>query len=199
MTEIITITLISVALAADAFAVTISNSMCYRNITKWQRLSMPLFFGLFQGLMPLLGYYLGTLFADAVQQLDHWIALVLLSFLGIKMIVEAVREKRKERIAAQNGEDCACDKSLGIKTVLVQAVATSIDALAVGVTLAVTVSLSIWVCSGIIAGITFVISALGLVIGKAAGKLLKDYSQIAGGLILIAIGIKIFIEHMLGA
>ena len=183
-----TVLFLALGLSMDAFAVTISNVMCYSNLTMKNKIAMPLTFGLFQGGMPLIGFLLGALFATAVESVAHWIALIILGFLGIKAIVENLKEQKE-----------ACSTRLfDVKTLLTQAVATSIDALAVGITLAVAVPLKIWVSASIIAVVTALTCFVGLFIGKIAGKFLKDYAGIFGGAVLIAIGIKIFVEHFLG-
>jgi len=191
----ITLLLIALSLSADAFAVTISNSLCYPNLTRGKKIAMPIVFGIMQGAMPLAGYYLGSLFAQHIQKIDHWIALVLLAVLGVKMVVETAKEN------AQKG-DCDCDevqdKRLTFATILMQGVATSIDAMAVGITLALTVPLKIYYSVLVIAAVTFVMCLLGLFLGKY-GKFMKKYAGYVGGAVLILTGVKIFVEHMIGA
>ena len=141
-------------------------------------------FGVFQAMMPLLGYLFGNLFAELVQALDHWIALVLLGYLGGKMLYDGFKKGEEEEV-----------KELSFKTLLVQGVATSIDAFAVGISFATLhVNIALAVCS--IGVITFLLSTIGVFIGKKFGDLLNNKATILGGLILVGMGLKIFIEHM---
>lgn len=188
---LITVIAISLGLAMDAFAVSISNAMCYKNMNqKWTLLTAGAF-GLFQGVMPVIGWLAGITFSKYIESIDHYIALVLLEFIGIKMIVEAVRELRHPEV-------CDATRSLNLKMLGVQAVATSIDALAVGISFAaIHGGLNIFTSAGIICGITFACSLIGILIGKKFGGLLGQKAEIFGGLILILIGVKIFLEHIL--
>lgn len=173
-------------LAMDAFAVSVTNGMCYRMNTAKNALSSGLAFGLFQGLMPLIGYFAGHTFSGAIERFDHWIALLLLSLIGGKMIYEAIRDGKKP-------ENCPT-RAFSVKTLTLQAVATSIDALAVGVSLGV-MQVDIFLSVGIIAAITFLCSFTGVLIGKRFGGWLQDKAEILGGVILILIGANIFLEH----
>ena len=188
--------LIALSLSADAFAVTVSNTLCYPNLSRGKKITMPIVFGVMQGAMPLLGFLLWQIFAEYIQELDHWIALVLLTVLGVKMIVETAKEN-----ADKSTDDCCKDgvsvKNLTFGTILVQGVATSIDAMAVGITLS-TIDVKIYVSAIVIAVVTFAICCVGLILGKV-GKFLKKYAGFVGGAVLILTGIKIFIEHMIGA
>lgn len=183
--------LLGLGLAMDAFAVSVTNGMCYDHVKKTAFLSA-VFFGFFQGFMPLLGFFAGLTFRDAIAFLDHWIALVLLSFIGGQMIWNALKEKQDEHPTLNS------EKDLTAKAVFLQAIATSIDALTVGVSFAV-MDIHIWQAVSIIAAITFCCSLMGAFLGKSFGLFLKDKAEIFGGVILIAIGVKIFCEHMLGA
>ena len=187
---------IALGLSADAFAVTISNTLCYPNLSRGKRLAMPTVFGIMQGAMPLLGYLLGVVFAQYIEKIDHWVALGLLGILGVKMIVETIKENAEK-------DDCCCkdgqkQKNLTFGTILLQGVATSIDAMAVGITLALTVPLKIYWSVLVIAVVTFLMCLLGLFLGKY-GKFLKKYAGFVGGAVLLLTGIKIFVEHMIGA
>ncbi len=186
--DIITLLLLGVGLSMDAFAVSISNGMCYTNFDKKHALITSLSFGVFQALMPIIGFFAGNLFSTAIQAADHWIALILLSFIGGKMLVDAIGEIR-------HPEECVCSRPIDFKTILLQAIATSIDALAVGVSLAL-IQVNIVSASSAIGLITFICCMIGTFIGKKFGSLLKEKAEIFGGLILIGIGIKIFVEHM---
>ncbi len=178
---------IALGLSMDAFAVSVTNGMCAKNIKLGWTFAIALTFGLFQGVMPSIGYFLGQTFTAYVTRFDHVIALVLLGIIGGKMLFEAIKEK-----------DCdACD-SVGIKltlnALLVQGLATSIDALAVGVSFSA-MRANIITSAAFIALVTFVCCFAGVFIGKRFGAVLNRKAEIAGGIILIAIGLKIFIEH----
>lgn len=183
--SIIEIIVLSVGLAMDATAVSMTNGMNDTKMKIKKILLIGLTFGLFQALMPLLGYLFGMLFVDFIEKIDHWIALILLGFLGIQMLREGVSKKE--------GQDDV--KGLGLKLLLIQGVATSIDALAVGVSLA---SLKVNILYSVISIgiITAILSVIGVFIGKKFGDLLNNKASILGGIILIGIGLKIFIEHM---
>lgn len=186
----ITLFFTSLGLSMDACAVSISNGMCYGNIHKKQILTTALAFGFFQAFMPVLGFFIGSSFSEAISSIDHWIALLLLSFIGIKMISDAINELRYP-------EACLVScKNLNTKTLIVQAIATSIDALAVGVGLAV-IKVDIFRAAFSIGIITFINSIIGSYLGKKFGEMFKQKAEILGGLILIGIGIKIFIEHIM--
>lgn len=181
----------SLGLSMDACAVSISNGMCFCNIKKKQILSTAFAFGLFQALMPLIGYIIGSTFSDTITFLDHWIALILLGFIGGKMIVEALNELKYPE-ACLNVE-----KNLTLKTLLLQAIATSIDALAVGIGFAV-IKVDIINAALSIGIITFINSIIGSNLGKKFGEMFKQKAEIMGGVILVLIGLKIFIEHTIG-
>lgn len=174
----------------DAFAVSITNGLCMKNITRAKALQIGLAFGLAQGIMPIIGYLAGQTFSRAISSLDHWVALILLGAIGGKMVVEAVKGMREP-------ESCPVNGLLTTKMLILQAIATSIDALAVGVSLAV-MSVNIWIASSFIACITFCFSIVGVYIGKKSGTFLKNKAELAGGVILVLIGIKIFAEHVFG-
>lgn len=181
--------LLGVGLSMDAFAVSITNGMYYQNAGKKTALLSALFFGFFQGFMPLVGFLAGLTFRKPIAFLDHWIALILLSFIGGQMIWGALKEGPDE-ITASAG------KELTVKGLFPQAIATSIDALTVGISFAV-MEINIWQAVSVIALITFCCSLIGAALGKSFGMLLKDKAEIFGGVILIAIGVKIFLEHIL--
>lgn len=193
MSEIITVVVVAFGVAADAFAVSVCNSMTKQNLTRTQFLSYPLCFSLFQGLMPLLGYFVGTAFIAWVAVLDHWIALVLLSIVGGKMIYESVKTLRGKNAGEGAAPSCS---SFSFGEMVLQGVSTSIDAMIVGVTLALTVSINIYYSVLIIAAVTFVLCMVGMFLGKKMGKLFSDYAGIVGGIFLVGMGIKIFIEHI---
>ncbi len=186
--ELVFLCLTALGLSMDAFAVSVTNGMCTRDIRGKDALKVGFYFGGFQGLMPVLGYLGGKTFAGYVQQFDHWIALFLLCIIGGKMVFEAAEEIRNPPI-------CPISRALTHKQLLLQAVATSIDALAIGVGFAV-MEVNIYYAAFIIASITFVCSVIGFFIGKTFGSLLKQKAEIFGGVILILLGIKIFAEHI---
>lgn len=182
--------LLAIGLAMDAFAVSISNGLSMKKIILRKALLIAFAFGLFQGLMPLLGYLLGSTFADFISQWDHYIALVFLGFIGGKMIYDGIKELRHPE-QSDKGEE----KNLSLLALFFQAVATSIDALIVGVGFAA-MDVNIWIAISLIAAITFVISLCGVFMGKKFGELLGSKAEVFGGLILVGIGLKVFIEHM---
>ena len=177
---------LAVGLSMDAFAVSVTNGICVTNIKKRQACLVAGFFGFFQGLMPLIGYLAGQAFSGYVSDFANWIAFVLLAIIGFKMIYEAISHKEEEEVC----------KLLNTKELFVQSVATSIDALAVGVSFSF-LKVNIWGSVAFIAVITFVISFIGVIIGKGAGKLLKEKAEIAGGIVLIIIGFKILIDGLI--
>ena len=182
---IIEIIILSIGLAMDATAVSMTNGMNDTQIKIKKIVLIGLTFGIFQAIMPLLGYLFGTLFVEFIEQIDHWIALILLGFLGFQMLREGLSKKDEEEKV----------KELGIKMLFIQGVATSIDALAVGISFA---SLRVNIVYAVlsIGVITTMLSIIGVLIGKKFGDLLNNKASILGGIILISIGIKIFIEHM---
>ena len=186
----VTLFFTSLGLSMDACAVSISNGMCYENIQRKQIFSTAFAFGFFQAFMPILGFFVGSIFSDAIYDLDHWIALILLGFIGSKMIIDSIKELKCP-------ETCLIgSKNLNAKTLLLQAVATSIDALTVGVGFAV-MNVDILSAALSIGMITFINSIIGYHLGMKFGKLFKQKAELLGGSILIFIGIKIFLEHTL--
>jgi len=184
---IITLFFIALGLSMDAFAVSISNGICYKKIGIKEAVFTALTFGFFQAVMPLVGYFAGTQVSGLITSIDHWVALILLSFIGGTMIFGAIKDLRYP-------EACAINQRFTAKGLLMQGVATSIDALAVGVSLAV-IRTNIWTAVSFIGMTTFVCSFAGVYIGKTFGCLLKEKAEIFGGCLLIVIGLKIFIEH----
>lgn len=196
--SLVSVLLTSFALSMDAFAVSITKGMTMKNITKKIAFKIAFFFGLFQGGMPLIGWLLGISFEKYIKTFDHWIALILLSFLGIKMIYESIKENKKNEVAMDleiNGlSQNTSTVDIKTKDLLVLSVATSIDALAVGVSFAF-LNISIIEVVTSIAIITFLVCFTGVLIGKKIGPILKNYAEIIGGIILIFIGLNIFNEH----
>ena len=174
----------AIALSMDAFAVAICKGLSVDKIKPRHAIITGLYFGGFQALMPLIGYYLGVSFKSLIESFDHWIAFVLLALLGINMIREALSGEEEE----------VCD-SFSPRSMLPMAVATSIDALAVGVTFAF-LEVNILPAVSLIGITTFALSAVGVVIGKMVGGKFKSKAEILGGVILILIGLKILLEHL---
>lgn len=170
----------------DAFAVSISKGLSVRRLRPTHMLSAAAWFGGFQALMPLLGYFIGITFADLVADVDHWIAFGLLGIIGGKMIKEA----------CEKDDDTERNPDFSFKTMLMLAIATSIDALAVGVSFAF-LKVDIWTSVLIIGLMTGAFSALGVQLGHLFGCRFKSKAEFAGGLILVGIGIKILLEHIL--
>ena len=175
--------LLAVGLSMDAFAVSICKGLALGRVSLRQMLVVGAWFGGFQALMPALGYFLGAQFQEYIVNVDHWIAFVLLGFIGVNMIREAL------------GDEEETDGDLGFKAMLMMAVATSIDALAVGITFAF-LKVQIFFAVLFIGVITFTISSFGVKIGNIFGLKYKSKPEFVGGAILIAIGVKILLEHL---
>lgn len=189
MVMFFTLLLMGVGLAMDAFAVSICKGLSMRKVNKKQCLVIGLFFGGFQALMPFIGWALGSQFEQYITSIDHWIAFILLGFIGGKMVVEAIREKDE---AVEVGK---MDPPLDLKEMFILAIATSIDALAVGITFAF-LQVTIVEAISIIGITTFVISVIGVYVGNFFGNRYKKKAELAGGMILILIGLKILLEHL---
>lgn len=186
--------LLAVGVSMDAFAVSICKGLAMKKATLKAGLTCGVWFGGFQALMPLIGFFLGTLFAEAIEAVDHWVAFALLVLIGVNMLKEALEKK-----------ECDCcadaDADFSPKTMFVMAVATSIDALAVGISLAMA-GLPVFGMDGILSAViqiglcTCVFSAAGVKIGNLFGSRFEKKAQIAGGVILILLGVKILLEHL---
>ena len=182
--ELFEIIAIGIGLAMDAFAVSICKGLSMKKIDWKKAIIIALYFGIFQALMPVLGYFLGSTFSSFVQSVDHWIAFILLAIIGGNMIKDSTDDEVEKR-----------NDKVDVKTMLLLAIATSIDALAVGVTFAffeVNLLLSI----SIIGIITFVLSFLGVIIGNKFGDKFQNRAELTGGIVLIIIGLKILLEHL---
>ncbi|RHP62167.1 manganese efflux pump MntP family protein [Bacteroides sp. OF04-15BH] len=190
---ILEIIILAIALAMDCFTVSIACGLAQKKVVRGPMTAMIFLFGIFQGGMTLAGWYGGSLFSNIVRPIDHWIAFALLAYLGGKMVYEAYRPKEDE-------EECsACKKGLlRTRNLITMAVATSIDALAVGVSFAFLAlsSMRLYTACLIIALASSLFTLLGLGIGIFAGKRIKFPVEALGGIILIGIGIKILIEHL---
>lgn len=182
--SIVEIILIGIGLAMDAFAVSVCKGLAMKKMD-WKKASIiGFYFGLFQALMPVIGYFLGIGFENKIKIIDHWIAFVLLSIIGGSMIKESFKENDKD-----------ADDKIDFKTMVILAIATSIDALAVGVTFAF-LSVNLLLAVSIIGIITFIISAIGVKIGNAFGGKYEAKAEMTGGIILILLGVKILLEHL---
>lgn len=184
--------IIAVGLSMDAFAVSICKGLSLRKLYFKNALTVGLYFGIFQGGMPLLGYILGVQFQDKITAFDHWIAFILLGIIGLKMIKESLDKETCAEIASDDTSD-----ELNFKNMTVLAIATSIDALAVGVTFAF-LNVQIIPAVSFIGIVTLVLSMIGVKIGNIFGTKYKSKAELAGGIILVLMGAKILIEHLLG-
>lgn len=182
--DIITLFTLAVGLAMDAFAVSICKGLAQQKLSLKHMLIAGLWFGGFQALMPTLGYFLGSQFRDKITAIDHWIAFILLGFIGVNMMRESL----------DKGDVCPVG-GMGVKEMFPLAVATSIDALAVGITFAF-LKVNILVAAGLIGIVTFVISGIGVRVGNIFGSRYKSRAELAGGIILVLMGLKILLEHL---
>ena len=180
--------LIGVGLSMDAFAVALCKGLSMRRVNYAHAAVIALFFGVFQAVMPLIGWVLGTQFARYITSVDHWIAFALLGYIGGKMLWDALHE-------APETAPCAGEGRLDLKELLMLAVATSIDALAVGITFAF-LQVSILPAVATIGLITFALSFAGVVVGNRFGTRFQKKAEIAGGVVLVLIGLKILLEHL---
>jgi putative Mn2+ efflux pump MntP len=187
--DIISLLFVAVGLAMDAFSVAITDGIVLKNRLRMRNaLKIGLFFGFFQAVMPMIGWFLGINFRKYIEACDHWIAFILLAVIGGKMIFDAIQEKKET--------ECELQDPLNNKVLFMLAIATSIDALAVGITLA-TVNANILLSAAVIGIVAFVFSVAGVYIGKKSGDLFGNKAEIIGGVVLIGIGLKILIEHVL--
>ena len=175
--------LLAVGLSMDAFAVTVCKGLSVKKLELKHALLAGIYFGGFQALMPVIGYFAGSYFADLISDYDHWIVFILLAIIGGNMIKEAF------------GEEEDVNDNFGVKTMLLLAIATSIDALAVGVSFAF-LKVNILYAAGFIGITTFILSAIGIKIGNVFGSRYKSKAELAGGIILILIGFKVLLEHL---
>lgn len=187
---IVSAVLLGVGLSMDAFAVSVCKGLAVGKVKASHMAIAGAWFGGFQMLMPIIGYFLGSSFHSYIEKYDHWVAFILLVLIGINMLREALSKK-------DDGEEDA-NASFGFKTMFVMAVATSIDALAVGIALAMEPETNIWLSVACIGITTFLLSAAGVKIGSVFGNKFKKKAEITGGIILIVLGAKILIEHLCG-
>lgn len=190
----ISIFMTGIGLSMDAFAVSLAKGICLKDNELKYSLRVSLFFGGFQALMPLLGWWVGRYFESYIKSFDHWIAFILLAIIGGKMLIEAIKELKPTE-DTEIAVECERDE-FSYKKLTILAIATSIDDLAVGVSFAF-LSVSIIPSITIIGITTFVLSFFAVFLGKKLGEYMQSYAEIIGGVILIGIGIKILIEHLM--
>ncbi|TQR32470.1 hypothetical protein DMB92_05065 [Campylobacter sp. MIT 99-7217] len=183
--DITSLFILACALSMDAFAVSLCKGFSVERLKFKHYMIVGVYFGGFQALMPVIGYFFGISFASFVEQIDHWIAAILLSIIGLKMIKES---RQKEACDTNSNE-------FGFKIMLGLAVATSIDALAVGVSFAF-LKVNLWLCVLFIGVITFIFAGFGLKIGNKFGIKFKSKAEFLGGLVLVLLGLKILLEHL---
>ncbi len=181
--DFLSVLLIGIGLSMDAFAVSLCKGLALKNPSVKSIVVVGLWFGAFQMIMPIIGYYLGSSFYSLISDYDHWIAFILLAVIGLNMIRESFSD-----------EEEGIDANLGIGTMLMLAIATSIDALAVGISLAMTGD-GIFASASIIGLTTFVLSAIAVKLGSRFGDRFGNKAELLGGIILILIGLKILLEH----
>ena len=177
--------LLAFGVSMDAFAVSLCKGLSMKKADLKAMSICGVWFGGFQALMPLTGFLLGSLFTEAIEAIDHWVAFILLGIIGINMLKAAFSQEEEEH-----------DADLSVKTMFVMAVATSIDALAVGISLAMAGNVNIVVAVSLIGVTTFAMSALGVKIGNIFGSRFEKKAQMAGGIILLILGTKILLEHL---
>lgn len=182
--DLLTLFTLAVGLSMDAFAVAVCKGLAMRKLTMKNAVIVGAWFGGFQALMPAIGYVLGVQFKDKITAIDHWIAFILLGLIGFNMIKEALSKEEEE-----------ANDSLAFKEMFVLAIATSIDALAIGITFAF-LSVNIGAAVSFIGVITFLLSTLGVKVGNVFGTKYKSKAELAGGVILILLGLKILLEHL---
>lgn len=181
---ILEIFLSGVGLSMDAFAVSVTNGLVCKRVRFIDALKIGSFFGIAQGVMPLIGYFLGITFASFISAFDHWVAFLLLLFIGGKMVID---------VFSEGEEECIC---LDFKSLFIQAIATSIDALVLGITFSSLGNVNIYLASSLIAVTTFSFCVAGTYLGRLVGEKLGKYALLVGGIILIGLGVKILVEHL---
>lgn len=187
--DMLSTVLIAVGLAMDAFAVSIVSGISLKKPRMSHAVVFGLFFGVFQFIMPVIGWYLGSYFAEYIEKYNHWVAFFLLGFIGVKMIVDSLKKDEDNK----EGDDVGI---INFKNMTLLAIATSIDALAVGISFAV-INTDIWSASAIIGVVAFAFSFVGVLLGKKLGTLAGKSMETIGGGILVIIGIKILIGHLI--
>lgn len=184
--DIGTLLLIAIGLSADAFAVSLCKGLCMKKLNFRHAVIIALFFGVFQAAMPVIGWAAGISFKDYIESVDHWVAFALLTLIGLKMLADAFKKEE---------EPTECDVRLNLRELLILAVATSIDALAVGFSFAI-LQVKILFPVVMIGVTTFLLSFCGVCIGHRFGMKFKRSAEIAGSIVLILIGVKILLDHL---
>lgn len=196
--EYVTLLLIALSLSLDAFSVSIIDGLTINDLNKKRMLFICLTFGVFQALMPLIGHLVGLTFIQYIEDYDHWLSLVLLAFVGLKMVYDGVKEIIEKR--KKNDSEEETSKTYSYKLILIQGIATAIDALAIGLTLETSIApANVYLGIFIIGVVTFLMCLVGIFLGSKISKLLKGHIEIAeiiGGVILVLIGIKIVLNHL---
>ena len=182
--EIIELILLTIGLGMDAIAVSVCKGISMKKMNWKKACIIGLYFGGFQAIMPVIGYFFGSSFESIITNIDHWIAFILLAIIGAKMIQEAFQKEEEEY-----------NEDISVKTMIVLSIATSIDALAVGITFAF-LKVNLLLAITLIGTITFILSVIGTKIGNRFGDKYKSKAELAGGIILIIIGLKILLEHI---
>lgn len=182
--SVLELLIVAVSLAMDAFAVSVCKGLSVSKVRPHHAVITGAYFGGFQAAMPLIGYFLGSQFQRQIESVDHWVAFVLLGLIGGNMLRESFGKEEK-----------CCNASFGVRAMLPMAVATSIDALAVGITFAF-LQVNVWVAIAFIGVVTFVLSGVGVLLGHVIGERNKTYAERAGGAVLILMGLKILLEHL---
>lgn len=185
--SVIELVLIAIGLSMDAFAISVCKGLGMPKINYKHTFVIGLFFGGFQALMPLIGWFVGLRFERYIFNFDHWVAFALLSFIGVRMIFQALKK---------DSDEYPINEQINIKELFVLAIATSIDALAVGITFALVPGTDIGPAVIIIGTITFALSCVGVAIGNRFGAKYKSRAELAGGIILVSMGLKIVLDHM---
>lgn len=181
------IVILAIGLSMDAFAVSVCSGVSWKKITFGKSLTVGLYFGIFQAAMPVAGYFLGTQFADKITAFDHWVAFALLAIIGLKMV--------KDSFKSENCDEKIQEQALKPGKMLPLAIATSIDALAVGITFAF-LNVNIAFSVSIIGAITLILSFIGTHIGYKFGSKYRSKAEFTGGIVLVLIGLKVLIEHL---
>lgn len=196
--EYVTLLLIALSLSLDAFSVSTIDGLTINDLNKKRMLFICLTFGVFQALMPLIGHLVGLTFIQYIEDYDHWLSLVLLAFVGLKMVYDGVKEIIEKR--KKNDSEEETSKTFSYKLILIQGIATAIDALAIGLTLETSIApANVYLGIFIIGVVTFLMCLVGIFLGSKISKLLKGHieiAQIIGGVILVLIGIKIVLNHL---
>ena len=195
--QILDVLMIGVALSMDACAITIANCATYKcALNKKNIWSMPIAFALFQGIMPLIGFFIGSIFSSFIEQIASFLTAGIFFLLAVKIVYDLIKDMRTEKVISLKNQECPVISKFSLSIIIVQALATSIDALAVGVTL-INLSFSIVFALLIIAGVTFILVTIALFLGKNLGKLLGKYAEWVGAIILFILAVKTLVQALI--